>query len=71
MSQPTFVGEQIWCPRCNKYTKFVKSAHAARLAGVTRRTIYRYIEEELVYAIKVAGKLYRLCSSCLLKQPQR
>jgi excisionase family DNA binding protein len=68
MSQPRFVGEQIWCPLCNNYAQFIKSAHAARLAGAHRRTIYRYIEEGVVYAVKVAGKSYRICSSCLLKQ---
>ena len=68
MSQPKFVGERVWCPLCNEYEQFIKSAHAARLVGVHRRTIYRYLEDGSVYAVKVAGKSYRICSSCLLKQ---
>lgn len=43
MTQRTFVGEQVWCPFCNSYTKFIKSAHAARLVGVNRRTTSFYV----------------------------
>lgn len=68
MPKPRIVGEQVWCPICNDYAQFIKSAYAARLASVHRRTIYRYIEEGLVYTVKVAGRSYRICSSCLLKQ---
>lgn len=68
LSRPRFVGERVWCPLCEDYAPFIKSAYAGRLVGVHRRTIYRYIEEGHVYAIKVAGKSYRICSSCLLKQ---
>jgi excisionase family DNA binding protein len=68
LARPKIIGEQVWCPLCNEYTQFIKSANAAKLAGVHRRTIYRYIEEGIVYTVKVAGKSYRVCSSCLLKQ---
>lgn len=68
MSQPRVVGEQVWCPRCNEYAQLIRVHNAARLVDVNRRTIYRYIEEGLVYVIKAAGKSYRVCSGCLLKQ---
>jgi hypothetical protein len=64
---PRIIGEQVWCPVCNDYAQFIKIANAAKLASVNRRTIYRYIEQGLVYTVKVAGKSYRVCSSCLLK----
>ena len=67
---PRFVGERIWCPKCNDYARFIKSAYAARLIGVNRRTIYRYIEQGLVSSFRVVGKFYRVCSSCLLKHAQ-
>jgi excisionase family DNA binding protein len=67
-ARPKIIGEQIWCPLCNEYTQFIKSANAAKLASVHRRTIYRYIEEGSVYTVKIAGKSYRVCSSCLLRQ---
>jgi excisionase family DNA binding protein len=49
-------------------TLIVKIPNAAKLISVKRRTIYRYIEQGPVYAGKTAGKRYRLCGSCLLKQ---
>lgn len=68
MSQPRIIGEQVWCPVCKEHAQFFKIATAAKLASVHRRTIYRYIEEGVVYTVKVAGKSYRVCSSCLLRQ---
>jgi len=70
MSQSRIIGEQVWCPLCNEYAQFLKTANAAKLFGVHRRTIYRYIEEGLVYRFRIAGKSYRVCSSCLLKNAQ-
>lgn len=68
MSQPRIVGDQVWCPLCTEYAQLIRIHNAARLVDVNRRTIYRYIEEGLVHAVKVAGKSYRVCSGCLLKQ---
>lgn len=68
MSHPRIIGDQLWCPVCSEHAQFIKIANAAKLASVNRRTIYRYIEEGSVYSVKVAGKSYRVCSSCLLRQ---
>lgn len=72
MTSHSFTNEiKVWCPRCQYYEKFFKTHNAAALADVTRRTIYRYIDEGKIYAVKVAGNTYRVCSSCLLKsEPQ-
>lgn len=67
MTHATFTGNQIWCPNCQDYKKFLKTHNAATLTDVIRRTIYRYIEEGKIYAFKTAGKTYRVCSGCLLK----
>lgn len=37
------------------------------MADVSKKTIYRYIEEGEVYSVKVAGKTYRVCKYCLLR----
>lgn len=68
MAHPIIHGEQVWCPSCKDYVQLLRIQSAAKLADVNRRTIYRYIEEGQVYAVKVAGKTYRVCGSCLLKQ---
>lgn len=59
--------DEVWCPRCNEYARFIKISKAAELADVSRRTIYRYIEEGGIYSFKIAGRTQRVCSSCLLK----
>lgn len=62
----TISGDQVFCPRCSKYVQLLRVERAARIAGVNRRTVYRYIEEGAVYYVKVAGKTYRICGDCLL-----
>lgn len=68
MSNPIISGERVWCPLCKEYTQLLKVRRAALLVDVNRRTIYRYIEEGQVYAIKVAGKTFRVCGGCLLRR---
>jgi hypothetical protein len=63
-------GDKIWCSSCQRHTKFLKIALAARIANVHRRTIYRYIEIGDVQVVKVAGKSTRVCSGCLLTQEE-
>jgi excisionase family DNA binding protein len=45
----------------------LKIAEAAKLVGVSEKTIYGYIEEGSVYAVKVAGKRFRICKGCLMR----
>lgn len=68
MSQPIVEGQQVWCPSCKSYVQLLKVRSAAKLIDVHNRTIYRYIEEGLVFAIKTVGNRYRVCSNCLLRQ---
>jgi excisionase family DNA binding protein len=68
MPELMVVGQQVWCPFCQLYAQMLKVQNAAKIVDVHTRTIYRYIEEGLVYSVKVAGKRYRVCSNCLLKQ---
>jgi excisionase family DNA binding protein len=59
-------GDKVFCPLCKKYVQFVQIRRAAAIASVHRRTIYRYIEEGAVYSVRIVGKTYRICASCLL-----
>ena len=65
MSQPV-AGMQVFCPLCKQYVQLLRIQHAAGIAAVHRRSIYRYIEEGSVFAVKIAGKTYRVCANCLL-----
>ncbi len=68
MSKRKTIVEPVSCPFCKKEVQLLRVSNAARLVDVNPRTIYRYIDEGLVYALKVAGKTYRVCRDCLLRQ---
>lgn len=66
--RPIINGEQVWCPSCNLYVDLLRIRRAAKIADVSAKTIYRYVEEGRVHVVKVAGSTIRICSSCLLRQ---
>ena len=68
LPQPRIIADRVWCPVCNRDTQLLRVSNAARLVDVNPRTIYRYIDEGLIYSLKVAGKTYRVCKNCLLRQ---
>lgn len=70
MVQPAVLTEQkIWCPICKNHHRFLRIPTAARLLEVSRRTIYRHIEDGSIYVFKLGGTGdYRICSGCLLAQ---
>lgn len=62
------VGHKVWCPLCCQHVELRSVPSAARVVDVNRRTVYRYIDQGLVYGVKVAGKTRRVCALCLLRQ---
>lgn len=58
----------MWCSRCKAYAKLLHVSTAAKLANVDRKTIYRYIGDKSVSAVKIAGKTYRVCCTCLIRE---
>lgn len=65
-AKPAFEVQEI-CPLCKQPLQLLRVSRAARIADVSGKTIYRYIEAGEVYSVKVAGKTYRVCKNCLLK----
>lgn len=68
MAHPIILNDQVWCPLCSNYAHLLKIRKAAKLADVSCKTIYRYVEEGKVHSVRIAGSTIRICSSCLLKQ---
>ncbi len=68
MSHITFRENQIFCPLCQEYRKFVKIRNAAVIIEVSPRTIYRYLDEGKVHSVKTPGGTSRICSGCLIKK---
>ncbi|MGH9898592.1 MAG: helix-turn-helix domain-containing protein [Pyrinomonadaceae bacterium] len=60
--------QSSWCPLCKKQVQLMRVSHAAKLVDVHTRTIYRYVEEGLIYSVKVVGKTYRVCEDCLFRE---
>jgi len=52
----------IFCDFCDNEEEFLRIPKAAAVANVSEKTIYRYIEAGSIFAIKVAGKNYRVCA---------
>jgi excisionase family DNA binding protein len=70
MAYEAGLGEQkIWCPVCEDHYRFLRIPTAAKLLEVSRRTIYRHIEDGSIHVFKLArtGR-YRVCSGCLVAQ---
>jgi excisionase family DNA binding protein len=64
-----FTEQKIWCPICKEHHRFLRIPTAARLLEVSRRTIYRHIEDGSIHVFKLGGTgHYRVCSGCLLAQ---
>jgi len=68
MPHLTVLDNKVWCPRCKQYVQLLKIRKAAKIADVSCKTVYRYVEEGRVHTVKIAGSTIRICSGCLLKQ---
>ena len=67
-SSSPFLGERIWCRICKAHTQFVSIHHATKFADVSRRSVYRYIEQGKIQSFKLAATgQYRVCTSCLIR----
>ena len=66
MTSTTINDGRVWCPFCNANAQLLRVNSAARLVDTNRRTIYRYIEAGDIFALKVAGHSFRVCSGCLV-----
>ena len=67
---PLVLGEKVWCQHCRQYVKVIRVSGAAKIVDVDRRTIYNYIKQQKVFAVKIAGNTIRVCSNCLLRQKE-
>lgn len=53
------------CPVCGEEKEFMPVRRAAEAAGVTVRTIYRWIEQRKVHAKRVTSGQWRICRESL------
>ena len=56
---------QVWCPGCSAIVMLVSPERAAGVAGVTVRTINRWVEAEIVHFVETENGLLLLCVNSL------
>ena len=61
---------RAWCPVCRTTRNFVLPEEAARLAGVSVRTIFHRIEEDRVHYFETREGLVRVCAESISKSPR-
>jgi hypothetical protein len=47
----------MWCPNCRRQVRMVTPEHAAQIAGVTPRTIYRWVDAGCIHFVERSGHL--------------
>jgi hypothetical protein len=58
---------QVWCDGCAQPVTMVSAEEAAAVAGVTRRTIYRWVEAEKVHFTETSDGVLLICLNWLSK----
>ena len=72
MAHSIILDDQVWCARCENYTKFASIRHASECADVSSRTIYRYIDADKIAFYRLTGDgSYRVCTGCLFGLSKR
>ena len=61
------VAVTAWCETCGARVRMLMPEEAARLAGVTTRTIYRRAEDGRVHFTETADGALLICSGSLEK----
>ena len=56
---------RVWCPGCSSIVMLVPPEHAAGIAGVSVRTINRWVEAETVHFVETENGLLLLCVNSL------
>lgn len=59
----------MWCPACRRQVEMVTPEQAAKVAGVSTRTIYRWIEANAVHFLEDSGHIC-VCVSALSARKQ-
>jgi excisionase family DNA binding protein len=56
---------QSWCGACNKRVSMVTIDEAARLARVSARTVYRWVEDEKLHFTETSDGRLLICSESI------
>jgi len=60
--------EGFWCDGCKELVTMISSEEAAAIAGVSSRTIYRWVEAGRIHFIETAAGGLRICSNSIVNR---
>ena len=66
MNKPIVLSDKVFCPECAAHVQILRVSKAARIADVSPKTIYIYVEEGRVHSMRV-GKTLRVCVPSLIR----
>lgn len=55
----------MWCPACRRHVDMVTPERAARIAGVSERTIYRWVEARKLHFAETSEGSLLICLDSL------
>lgn len=55
----------MWCPICRLQVEMATPEQAAQIAGVTTRTIYRWVEAERIHFVEARDAPLLICKTSL------
>jgi hypothetical protein len=61
---------RAWCEKCGQQVQMVTAEAAATLAGVSRRTIYRWVEADKLHFTETLDGLLLICLDSLHQLPK-
>lgn len=56
-----------WCPECTEQIRMVTLAEAVKMAGVSNRAIYRWVESGQIHFSAIPGGLLLICLESLFR----
>jgi excisionase family DNA binding protein len=61
------INREIPCDRCGQVVQMLKPEEAAKLLGISTRTIYRWIESDRLHYVETPDHLLLICHPSLLQ----
>ena len=61
--------EATWCAGCGEPVTLISSEEAAAIAGVSSRTIYRWVEAGRIHFTETAAGAFRICFNSIIDRP--
>ena len=62
---------KLYCEKCDKYSRFLSIQYVVHATGVSRSTVYYWMEHAWVHWIELPGGHRRICEESLHRKPEK